>query len=69
MDNLRKQLNEFGGDLEYCSLEHNVKEVAAVVAGYAAKKLISTSQCAKCKDSLTTTDTLHWSREFITSSN
>ena len=33
LDLFKKQLNKIAGDLEYCSLESNVKEVAAVVAG------------------------------------
>ena len=37
-DLFKKQLNEIAGDFEYCSLESNAKEVAAVVAGYVAKK-------------------------------
>ena len=42
---LKKQLNEIAGDLEYCSLESNPKEVADVVAGCVAKKLINISMC------------------------
>ena len=49
LDSLKKQLNKFGGGLEFCYLEHYAKEVASVVAGNATKKLISRSQCAKCK--------------------
>ena len=52
---LKKQLNKIAGDLECCSLESNAKEVADVVAGNVAKKLINRSQCVECQNSLTTT--------------
>ena len=64
LDFLKKQLNEIAGDLEYSSLESNAKEVAAVVAGYVAKKLINRSQCVECQNSLTTTGSQQSSSEF-----
>ena len=64
LDFLKKQLNEIAGDLEYSSLESNAKEVAAVVAGNVAEKLINRSQCVECQNSLTTTGSQQSSSEF-----
>ena len=45
-------------------MESNAKEVAAVVAGYVAKKLINSSQCVECQNQLTTTGSQQSSSEF-----
>ena len=63
---LKKQLNEIVGDLEYCSLKSNAEEVADVVSGYVAKKLINRSQWVECQNSLTTTGSLQAQANSIT---
>ena len=45
MENFKAKLNELSSDFECCTLDHGAKQVAAVVAGYAAKKIIKRSQC------------------------
>ena len=45
MENSKAKLNELSSDFECCTLDHDAKHVAAVVAGYAAKKIIKRSQC------------------------
>ena len=47
MENFKAKLNELSSDFECCTLDHDAKQVAAVVAGYAAKKIIKRSQCGQ----------------------
>ena len=51
IQDLQIKLYNFASDLECCTLEDSSKNVAAVVAGYGAKKLQKKSQC-NCKKKL-----------------
>ena len=57
LEDFKEELNKFAGHLESCTLDDNAREVSAVVAGYAAKKLTKRCQCADCELLLTAFDT------------
>ena len=64
MENFKAKLNELSSDFECCTLDHDAKHVAAVVAGYAAKQIIKRSQCDQCEQTLTAINPQNSFKEF-----
>ena len=64
MENFKAKLNELSSDFQCCTLDHDAKHVAAVVAGYAAKKIIKRSQCDQCEQTLTAINPQNSFKEF-----
>ena len=54
LDYFKNQLNKIAGDLEYCGLDNNAKEVVAVVAGYVTKYLMNKFHGVGCQILFTT---------------
>ena len=50
---LNKGLDDISSELENSSLDQRTAEVAAVVAGYIAKKMLKRLQCSNCQTRLT----------------
>ena len=47
--NFKAQLDTVSEDMDDCVLDKDAEQVAAVIAGYAAKKMIERNKCEDCK--------------------